>query len=87
MIKRLLALLCCTMLAVSSACAQETADVIRKLLAVSETSKQQHAALNDARAFVDFDLLAALNPDCVGWLYQGVQNRQRLSACRGQHRG
>lgn len=70
MIKRLLALLVCALMCCSAAFAEETADVIRKLLAAGETSKQQQAAVNDVRAAVDFDLITALNPDCVGWLYQ-----------------
>ncbi len=71
MIKRLLALLACAVMCCSpTARAEETADVIRKLLAAGETSKQQQAAVSDVRATVDFDLLTALNPDCVGWLYQ-----------------
>ena len=70
-IKRLFALLACVTVCFSSiACAEETADVIRRLLAAGETSSQQQAAVNDVRTTVDFELLAALNPDCVGWLYQ-----------------
>lgn len=50
--------------------AEDTADVIRKLLAAGETSQQPQVAVSDVQTVVDFDLLSQLNPDTVGWIYQ-----------------
>lgn len=70
-IKRYAALLCAVLLCLSSVCrAEDTADVIRKLLAAGETSKRPQIAVNDVHTTVNFDLLFQLNPDCIAWIYQ-----------------